>query len=223
MKSILVYEDESILVFNKPSGLPCQTRNIKDRTFDRLLWAFARSNGKRPRMVHRLDTETSGIIMAANTQPAAIALSKAFEDRQIRKTYLALVDGDATKLTRVDSPIGRVRIDTGAEVSGIGGQRGVKDTKEAITRFRCVTAGKAYSLIECRPETGRMHQIRVHLAHAGHSIIGDPIYGDSETAPRMMLHAWQLHGPHPIGGQLDHTVPVPDDFEDYAGKLSAQT
>lgn len=220
MHSILVYEDDSILVFNKPSGLPCQTRDIQDRTFDSLLWAFAKSNGKRPRMVHRLDTETSGIIMVARTQPAAIALSKAFEDRQIRKTYLALVEGDATRLTRVDSPIGRVRIDTGAEVSGIGGQRGVKDTKEAITRFRCVTAGKDISLIECRPETGRMHQIRVHLAHAGHSIIGDPIYGIGDSAPRLMLHAWQLHGPHPIGGQLDHAVPAPDDFEALAEQLN---
>ena len=213
IKDILIDEDDELLVFDKPAGLPCQTRDVDDRTLDKLLWAFARSNGKRPRLVHRIDTETTGIVLAAKTQPAAAALSKAFEDRQMKKTYLALVEGNAKRLTRVESPIGTVKLSDGAIISGIGGQPGVKNTKDAVTRFRCISAGDKMSLVECRPETGRMHQIRVHLAHAGFPILGDDMYGNPGSAARLMLHAMRLQGPHPIGGNFDYSAPVPDDFE----------
>lgn len=211
--NFLLEEDDQIFAFNKPAGLPCQTRNADDRTLDKLLWAFAKSNGKRPRLVHRIDAETSGVVIAAKTQPDAAALSKAFEARDIKKTYLAIVEGNAKRLTRVDSPIGSVRCDDGATISGIGGTPGVKDVKDALTKFRCVEAGEKFSLIECRPETGRMHQIRVHLAHAGHPILGDDMYGNAGSAARLMLHALRLQGPHPIGGQFDYSAPIPDDFE----------
>ncbi|MAK62329.1 MAG: RNA pseudouridine synthase [Ponticaulis sp.] len=213
VRSLLIDEDDEMLAFNKPAGLACQTRNSKDRTLDKLLWAFAKSNGKRPRLVHRIDADTTGVVIAAKTQPSAAALSKAFEDRQIKKTYLAFTEGDATKVTRCDSPIGTVRTSEGATISGIGGQAGVKDTKEALTRFNCVWTDGHRSLVECRPETGRMHQIRVHLAHLGHPILGDGIYGDAGNAPRLMLHALRLQGPHPWGSQFDYSAPVPDDFE----------
>lgn len=216
VRSFLMEEDDDMMVFNKPAGLACQTRKTEDHTLDKLLWAFAKSNGKRPHLVHRIDAETTGVVIAAKTKPAAAALSKAFENRMIKKTYLALVEGDASKVTRVDSPIGSVRTHEGALVSGIGGKPGVKDVKDALTKFNCVSAGQNYSLIECRPETGRMHQIRVHLAHAGHPILGDAIYGNFKSAPRLMLHALRLQGPHPIGGQFDYTAPVPDDFEQFA-------
>lgn len=217
VRSFLMEEDDDMMVFNKPAGLACQTRKTEDHTLDKLLWAFAKSNGKRPHLVHRIDAETTGVVIAAKTKPAAAALSKAFEDQMIKKTYLALVEGDASKVTRVDSPIGSVRTHEGALVSGIGGKPGVKDVKDALTKFNCVSVGENYSLIECRPETGRMHQIRVHLAHAGHPILGDAIYGNFKSAPRLMLHALRLQGPHPIGGQFDCTAPVPDDFEGFRG------
>ncbi|MAI89098.1 RluA family pseudouridine synthase [Ponticaulis sp.] len=216
VQSFLLEEDDDILAFNKPAGLPCQTRKVDDQTLDKLLWAFAKSNGKRPHLAHRLDGETSGIVIAARTKPAAAALSKAFEDRQIKKTYLALVKGDAGRVTRIDAPIGSIRKEDGMLISGIGGQKGVKDVKEALTRFNCVAFENGYSLLECRPETGRMHQIRVHLAHAGFPILGDAIYGDANSAPRLMLHALSLKGPHPIGGQFEYLAPVPDDFEQFA-------
>ena len=219
IKSCVIYEDDDMLVFNKPSGLPSQTRKQEDRSVDRLLWTFARSNGKRPRLVHRLDQETSGIILAAKTQPASAALSKAFENRQMKKLYLALVKGDARKVTRIEAPIGSIQRSDGALISAIGGRSGVRDVKPALTRFRCVAVGNGASLLECRPETGRTHQIRIHLAHAGHPILGDGIYGEGDDAPRLMLHAFSLQGPHPIGGTFDHSAPVPDDFEAFAAKL----
>ncbi len=212
IRHFLLDEDDDILAFNKPAGLPCQTRNAEDRTLDKLLWAFAKSNGKRPRMVHRIDADTSGIVIAAKTQPAAAALSKAFEQRDINKVYLARVRGDASRVTRVDSPIGSVRREDGMLVSGIGGQPGVKDPKQALTKFHCVDANSETSLVECRPESGRMHQIRIHLAHAGHPIIGDPVYGSKDQSNRLMLHAWRLSGPHPMGGLFEFEAPVPEGF-----------
>ena len=223
IRSLILDEDDDILVFNKPDGLACQTRNAEDRTLDKLLWAFAKSNGKRPRLVHRIDQDTTGIVIAAKTQPAAAALSKAFEDRAMKKTYLAVVSGDASRVTRVESPIGTVRLPEGALIAGIGGQKGVKDTKAAVTRFNCVSTDGKTSLIECRPETGRMHQIRVHLAHAGHPILGDTIYGDGGDAPRLMLHALRLQGPHPLGGQFDYSAPVPEDFERSAASAASSS
>ena len=93
VRGFVIHEDSGIIAFNKPSGLPVQTRNVEDRTLDRLMAAFARSNGKRPRLVHRLDAPTSGVIVAAKTQPAAAALSQSFADRLVDKTYLAVVTG----------------------------------------------------------------------------------------------------------------------------------
>lgn len=219
IRACLIAEDDEMMAFNKPAGLPCQTRKEDDRTLDRLLWAFAKSNGKRPRLVHRIDADTTGVVIAAKTQPAAAALSKAFESRSIRKTYLALVEGDAKRLTRIDSPIGTIQAGY-AMISGIGGTPGVKDVKDASTKFRCLTATEKMSLIECRPETGRMHQIRVHLAHAGHAILGDDMYGNKGSAARLMLHALRLQGPHPIGGEFDYSADIPDDFEAAAAALS---
>ncbi|MEQ1783171.1 MAG: pseudouridine synthase, partial [Hyphomonadaceae bacterium] len=93
VRALVIHEDSGVLAFNKPAGLPVQTRNPDDRTLDRLLAAFARSNGKRPRLVHRLDAQTSGVIVACKTQPAAAALSEAFAERLVSKTYYAIVTG----------------------------------------------------------------------------------------------------------------------------------
>ena len=93
VRALVIHDDSAVLAFNKPSGLAVQTRNVDDRTLDRLMAAFARSNGKRPRLVHRLDAQTSGVIVAAKTQPAAAFLSNAFAERQVSKTYLAVVTG----------------------------------------------------------------------------------------------------------------------------------
>src|SRR5687767_8099720 len=95
VRGLVIHNDPAILAFDKPSGLPVQTRNPDDRTLDMLLAAFAKSNGKRPRLVHRLDAQTSGVIVAGKTQPAAAALSAAFAGRDVTKTYLALVTGSA--------------------------------------------------------------------------------------------------------------------------------
>src|SRR5262245_26306076 len=105
VRSLVIHEDAAVLAFDKPAGLPVQTRNPDDRTLDSLLAAFAKSNGKRPRLVHRLDAQTSGVIVAARTQPAAAALSAAFAGRDVAKTYLALVSGQALEAEgAIDTP-----------------------------------------------------------------------------------------------------------------------
>ena len=112
VRGLLVFEDPAMLAFNKPSGLPVQTRNPDDRTLDMLLRAFEKSNGKRPRLVHRLDAQTSGIILAARTQPAAAALSEAFANRKVAKRYIALVSGVAPGEPEgvIDAPLARYRL-----------------------------------------------------------------------------------------------------------------
>lgn len=222
IRSCLIYEDEAILAFNKPSGLPVQTRQIEDRTLDHLLWAFARSNGKRPRLVHRLDAETSGVILAARTQPAAAHLSQSFEHRLIQKTYLAICHG-VPRLAEgvITKPIRSERQSDGRTLSVVATRK--EQGKPSETRWKWVASSYAgtHSLIECQPLTGRMHQIRVHLAGFGLPIVGDPTYGAStkNEEGRLMLHAAGLSGPHPNGMDVNLHAPLPKDMQDTLGRL----
>ncbi|MEM1146249.1 MAG: RNA pseudouridine synthase [Pseudomonadota bacterium] len=214
IRACLIYEDRFLLAFNKPSGLPVQTRGNRGTSLDHLLWTFARSNGKRPRLVHRIDAGTSGLIIAAKTKPAAAFLSTEFAERRVEKTYLALVSGthpDATSgicdtpLLKVGRSVRAGRLDQGADA--------------AQTKWRIVKAAGAYALIEAQPHTGRLHQIRAHLTELGMPILGDPIYGGGVlTSPRLMLHAARLRLAQPDGANLSLDAPVPDDFQ---AKLTA--
>lgn len=210
VRSIVLYEDKDVLAFNKPSGLPSQVRGNKARNLDHLLWAFARSNGKRPRLVHRLDAGTSGVIIAGKTKPAAIALATAFERRMVEKTYLAVVGGalPVEENGTIDVPIARVETDRGSKV--VAGQ---KNGKSAVTRWSVVERHETRIMLKLKPETGRMHQLRVHLAHIGCPILGDRIYGDETSAPRLLLHALKLELPHPNGDRLCLETPMPESFK----------
>lgn len=217
VRGLLTYEDVALLAFNKPSGLPVQSRGNKARCLDELLWAFARSNGKRPRLVHRLDAGTSGLIIAAKTQPAAASLSAAFEARQVEKRYLALVSGALpTEDTGIiDTPLLRLERDAVANRSArsVISDVSTKGARPAVTRWRVVVRSNQAALLEVQPETGRMHQIRAHLAHAGMPIIGDALYGGEMPADgRLMLHASSLEFPHPEGQRKTLKVPLQDDF-----------
>lgn len=222
VRSLVIHEDAAMLAFSKPPGLPVQTRNPDDRTLDMLLRAFEKSNGKRPRLVHRLDAQTSGVIVAARTQPAAAALSEAFAKRQVEKRYLALVGGQIGDETSgvIDAPLARYRARPELELMRVA-RPGDQKPQAAQTAWRELARAGTRQLLELRPRTGRMHQIRVHLASIGRPILGDVYYGGEATLsgdaiPRLMLHAWSLSGPHPEQGDFDLRAPPPSDFCDMA-------
>lgn len=219
VRSLLVFEDQHILAFDKPSGLPVQTRGNRGKSIDFLLWAFARTNGKRPRLVHRIDAGTSGLLIAAKTKPAAAHLSEQFAQRRVRKTYLALVRGEL--------PPERSGQITASLEKRIG-QRGsppmvVGDGPDALpaqTHWKVLKREDDTALIEARPKTGRMHQIRVHLAHLGCPILGDPLYGAGKlSAPRLMLHAHRLVLAGP-GGAVELEAAMHQDMQRIADCLS---
>ncbi|MBU6319996.1 MAG: RluA family pseudouridine synthase [Alphaproteobacteria bacterium] len=218
VRSLLIFEDETLLAFNKPGGLPVQTRNPDDRTLDMLLRAFERSNGRRPRLVHRLDAQTSGVIIAARTQPAAAALSEAFAGRSVSKTYLCLSSGPdlAKDEGEIDIPLARYRLRPELELMRAA-RPGDTDVKSARTSWRRLASSGRFHLLSVRPQTGRMHQIRVHLSLIGYPIAGDPYYGGAsglgnEAFERLMLHAYRLSGPHPAGGRFGLYADPPADF-----------
>ncbi|MDP9102455.1 MAG: RluA family pseudouridine synthase [Pseudomonadota bacterium] len=215
-RSLVIEEDAFILALNKPSGLSSQGGRIKAHTLDDLLWAFARSNGKRPDLVHRLDRDTSGLILAAKTKPAAGFLGKAIAARKVKKTYFALVAAPPEpRAGSIDTPLRREEIGREAYMRTCAADH--PDAEAALSRYRTLAVGEGVALVELQPHTGRMHQLRVHLASIGRPILGDVRYGGALTAggaavPRLMLHALRLEFPHPDGGQRTIEAPPPPDF-----------
>jgi len=218
---LVIETDRDVLVLNKPPGLACEVRGQRgETTVDSLLWAFARSNGKRPHLVHRLDRETSGVLLAAHTKPAAKLLGAAFEAREVEKTYLAIVGvgGSIAETGTIDAPIARTTWN-GRPSSRIG--RAVdREAKAAVTRWEVLGQAGEHALLRVFPETGRMHQIRVHLAHLGCPIVGDDVYGgDTALATRTLLHARAIAYPHPAGDVRRVPAERPDDFTRTAAAL----
>jgi RluA family pseudouridine synthase len=216
VRASVVFEDAHVLVLNKPAGLSSQGGRIKANTLDDLLWAFARSNGKRPHLVHRLDRDTSGVILAAKTKPAAGFLGKAIQNRKLTKTYLAMVE---TPPPQDQGVIRRALLRQ--EIGRESYMRAVPDdtpgAQPSESRYRVLARGDQGALIELEPHTGRMHQLRVHMADLGSPLVGDVRYGGALTlagrkAERLMLHAARLRFPHPEGGVGEVEAPVPDDF-----------
>ncbi len=212
-RALVIHEDAHILVFNKPSGLAVQGGSGVALSLEDLLAAFAKSNGKRPRLVHRLDRETSGVIVAARTKPAAAQLSEAFAGRDVEKIYLALVCGGAPEQRDGEINLAlRKSSRRGLDIMEIdpAGQA-------ALTRYRTLAAKPQAALLELRPETGRMHQLRAHLAAIGRPIAGDGKYGGlfqlgATNIPRLMLHAAALDIPHPAGGRRRFEAGLPPDI-----------
>ena len=219
-RSLVIEEDASILALNKPSGLSSQGGRIKAHTLDDLLWAFARSNGKRPELVHRLDRDTSGVILAAKTKPAAGFLGKAIAARKVTKTYLALVASPPElRAATIETPLRREEIGREAYMRTCAADH--PNAEAALTHYRTLAVGEGAALVELQPHTGRMHQLRVHLASIGRPILGDIRYGGALTAwgaavPRLMLHARSLEFPHPERGRLRIEAPAPQDFHEVA-------
>ncbi len=217
VRSWIIHEDAHVIAFNKPSGLSSQGGRIKSHTLDDLLWAFARSNGKRPELVHRLDRDTSGVILAAKTKPAAGFLGKAMQARKFSKTYLALLSSAPNPASgTIDVPLLRQEIGRESYMRVV--TLDTPDAQASQSRYRTLAATDEGALVELEPQTGRMHQLRVHMAHIGRPLVGDIRYGGALTlagraAPRLMLHAASLTFPHPDGGRTTVEAPLPDDFQ----------
>jgi len=223
-RSLVLFEDEAIIAFDKPSGLSSQGGRIKAATLDDLLGAFARSNGKRPDLVHRLDRDTSGVILAARTKPATAFLGKALMGRRVLKTYLAIVAPGAPNPRdgRIETPLRRVS--QGREVHMAPCEADHPDAESASTGYRTLAANDEAALVELRPHTGRMHQLRAHLASIGRPIAGDSRYGGAlalsgASVPRLMLHARAIRFPHPAGGERTLEAPIPADMRALIDRL----
>ena len=216
VRSLVIYEDASILALAKPAGLSSQGGRGQGNTLDELLFAFAKPSGRRPVLVHRLDRDTSGVILAARTAYAASVLGKAMMARKFAKTYLAITaDAPEPKDGVVEQALRREEVGREAWMRVCPPDH--PDAEAATTRYRTVAHAASGALIEARPRTGRMHQIRVHLAHLGRPIAGDVRYGGAlalggAPVPRLMLHAKALEFPHPEGGRFRIAAPPPADF-----------
>ncbi len=221
----IVFEDDDLVVVNKPAGMVVHVgAGIKSGTLvNALLYhipSLSRAGGElRPGIVHRLDRWTSGLVVVAKTDAAHRALSEQFKARNVHKTYLALVHGRlAGEKGEIRRPIGRdpwrrVRMRTG----GIG-------PREAVTRYRVKQRFTNFTFVEVEPLTGRTHQIRVHFSSLGHPIVGDTMYGapsrlriagqDQKTLPRTFLHAAALEFHHPrMGDPLRFESPLPEELK----------
>ncbi len=215
VRSLVIYEDAEVMALNKPAGLSSQGGRGQANTLDELLWAFARPGHARPRLIHRLDRDTSGVILTAKTKPAAGFLGKAVMGRRLRKTYLAIVapGGPDPAKGIIETPLRREELGREAYMRTCAAEH--PDAESALTRYRTLGANGAAGLVELSPETGRMHQLRVHLASIGRPIAGDVRYGGALTlagapVPRLMLHAAALEFPHPDGGRrhIEASLPV---------------
>ncbi|MET0271414.1 MAG: RluA family pseudouridine synthase [Phenylobacterium sp.] len=223
VRGLVIYEDPDLLALAKPSGLSSQGGRGQVHTLDELLWAFARPGKARPRLIHRLDRDTSGVILTAKTKPAAGFLGKAMMSRKFSKTYQAIVTPSAPdpKQGEIDVPLRRDEVGREAYMRVCPPDH--PDAETARTRYRTLSEAAGAALMELDPETGRMHQIRVHLASLGRPIAGDARYGGAlvvggHAVPRLMLHAAALTFPHPGGGEKRITAPVPADM---AGLIAA--
>jgi 23S rRNA pseudouridine1911/1915/1917 synthase len=206
----LLYADQDLAAVDKPAGVPAQPTLTTDAgTLPDLVAALL---GAPVTLVHRLDRETSGVTVFARTKRAAAALAEAFRAGAPEKTYLALAArAPSPREGRVDAPLGKDPARAGLRRVDPRGQ-------PAATRYRTLRDGPAAALVEASPETGRTHQIRVHLAHLGAPLLGDPRYGGPRRVgdvgvPRVMLHARRLVLAHPAtGASLVLEAPVPEDF-----------
>lgn len=217
VRSLVIYEDEQLIGLNKPSGLSSQAGRTPGPTLDDMLAAFAKASGNKPRLIHRLDRDTSGVILTARTKPAAGFLGKAMMARRFKKTYLAIVAPGAPepKGGTIEAHLRREEIGREAYMRVCAAEH--PDAETAVTRYRTLKANDEAALVECSPQTGRMHQLRVHLASIGRPIAGDVRYGGAlmlagAQVPRLMLHACALEFPHPAGGTRRIQAAPPEDF-----------
>lgn len=220
----VIYEDNDIIVVNKPKGMVVHPANGNpDGTLVNAILAMCKNSlsgigGEiRPGIVHRLDKDTSGLLIVAKNDTAHMKMSKQIQDRKVTKKYIALVKGViAENEATIDLPIARSTKDRkkmGVDPNG----------KNAITHFKVLKRYDKYTLLELKIDTGRTHQIRVHMSYIGHPIVGDSVYSNGKNEfdiEGQMLHARYLEFKHPITGEeLKLEAPIPEYFESILKKL----
>jgi 23S rRNA pseudouridine955/2504/2580 synthase len=216
VRDLVIHEDDHAFVFNKPPGLATQGGTKTKTHLDRLLDGLA-GEGGRPKLVHRLDKDTSGVLLVAKTARSAGHFAKAFSGRTARKVYWALVVGvPSAEEGLIDAPL--------AKQPGTGGEKMHVDDEHGLpakTRWRLIDrAGNRAAWVELQPLTGRTHQLRAHMAALGHPIVGDAKYGGAEAfltggiSRKLHLHARRLKIDAPDGGKIDVTAELPTHFAD---------
>jgi 23S rRNA pseudouridine1911/1915/1917 synthase len=229
----VVYEDEALRIVNKPAGLVVHPgAGNASRTLQNALLGLDPKLALVPRagLIHRLDKDTSGLMVVARTLEAHTALVAALAAREIERRYVAVCLGVLTGGRTVDEPIGRHR-------SARTKMAVRADGRSAVTHMRIMQRFRAHTQVLAQLETGRTHQIRVHLAHIGHPVVGDPVYGARRRYPagaseelratldgfhRQALHATELALEHPFSGELlSWTAPLPQDMQDLVAALAA--
>lgn len=215
----IVYEDDDLMVVDKPADMPVHpSMKNHDNTLANAAAWYGRTKGDSfvYRCVNRLDRDTTGLLILAKHILSATGLYGQMRAREIRRTYLAIVKGMIREEGTIDLPVGR------KEDSAIERMIDLEHGERAVTHYRPVRQGKDWTLIECRLETGRTHQIRVHMSSFGHPLIGDFLYGSrEEQMPRQALHSWKLSFVHPIMGRpMEFVSPLPPDMQKYIGDRS---
>lgn len=220
----IIYEDSDIIVINKPKGMVVHPANGNpDGTLVNAILSICKNSlsgigGElRPGIVHRLDKDTSGLIIVAKNDKAHINMSEQIKERNVKKTYIALVRGNVPEeKATINMPIGRSTKDRKKMAV-------TKNGKQAITHFKVLKRYSKYTLLEIKIETGRTHQIRVHMAEIGYPVVGDAVYSNGKNEfgiEGQMLHAYKLEFMHPITNKhMELTAPLPQYFEEILKKL----
>ncbi|NEW92522.1 RluA family pseudouridine synthase [Rhodopseudomonas sp. BR0M22] len=216
LRDMTLFEDADVLVLNKPAGLAVQGGSGTTRHIDQMLEVLRDSKGQKPRLVHRIDKETAGCLLVAKTRFAATALTGSFRHRSARKIYWALVAGvPKPKQGRISTYLAK---DESEEDSIMRvAKHGDDGASHAVTYYAVVeTSGQKLAWVSLKPVTGRTHQLRAHMAHIGHAIVGDPKYFNIENwqlpgglQNRLHLLARRIVIPHPRGGVIDVSAPLP--------------
>jgi 23S rRNA pseudouridine1911/1915/1917 synthase len=215
----VVFEDDHLLVVDKPAGLVVHpgagstSGTLVNALLERGIAGGEEPN--RPGVVHRLDRDTSGLMVLAKGEPAYSKLVEAMSGRRVRRVYRALVVGEGLPETgTVDSPVGRDPENPTLMAAGVG--------RLAVTHFELLREAAGHAMLKVRLETGRTHQIRVHLSAIGHPVYADPLYGRAIPGKRLWLHAENLAFVHPVTGEeLSLESPIPEDLRESALALDA--
>ena len=218
MKLDIVYEDNDIMIINKPSGMVVHpgNGNYKGTLVNGLMYYtnnLSDVNGEiRPGIVHRIDKDTSGLIIVAKNNKTHEILGDYFKNKNIIRTYIALVKGEiGTNSGTIDAPIGRS--DKDRKKMAVT----AKNSKNAITHFTVLKRYKGYTLIKCKLDTGRTHQIRVHMAYIGHPVYNDPVYTNDKCSDfGQFLHSYSMEFTHPITKEkMYFECPLPEYFSEF--------
>lgn len=213
----IVFEDENLLVVDKPAGLVVHPgAGNPSGTLVNALLSRGIAGGEdlsRPGVVHRLDRDTSGLMVLAKGEPAYSKLVEMLSERRVRRVYRTVVVGEGLPETgTVDSPVGRDPSNPTLMAAGVG--------KPAVTHFDVLREAAGYTMLRVRLETGRTHQIRVHLSAIGYPVYADPLYGEAVRGRRLWLHAERLAFAHPVTGEaLEFEAGIPEDLLESAGSL----